>query len=714
MANQYKTDISVGAPPLVWSNVQQAFDEINQNFLILGTVLQTALDLDPLNFTNLESSIAPNNSNQFSLGSETKTWKNLYVAEWFDIPGNQLNGIWLGDAQIKGTGNTVDLPANSTVNGQLIINPANTTFKTVAVPTQTSIVADSFTDTLTIVPTTGISLTTDAGTDTLTIGNTGVRSLQGSTYVGVSSPTGDNITLTNLGVTNLQAGPGISLSQTTGTVEVTNSGIRNITSGGGGISVSIDSSTRTATIGNTTPTTRSFATILVNGVTELVANSATDVLRVVPGYGITVAGATGFGTSGLEDQLTISFDNNVDIIGSVYANGTDLLVDAVGRQFYGDLNGSVFSDASTMLVDGTNGRIVGNVETPRLRTSDANITLGNGAGTTNQTSGAIAIGTQAGETNQSFAISIGAGAGQSNQGFMATAIGGVAGQVSQGTYAVAIGANAGLTSQGSIAVGIGQNAGEINQGSAGVAIGYYAGKDTQESGAVAIGYTTAQITQRQAAVAIGWSAGQTNQGAYSIALGYRAGFTNQHASSIILNGSGVALNSTGAGFYVNPIRSNANGTPLMYDASTSELFYSNVLEFIGSKISTIDSSSILFDSPVNFQTAVIVDSDLTVKDDLHIMGTWYGDVQDVSSTDSVVDISPTGAINSNIIYSNPLSAQDIIIPNAAAEPGKRYVISNGNGASTITLKDASANTITTIGPDSAKEVISNGFAWQVL
>ena len=130
--------------------------------------------------------------------------------------------------------------------------------------------------------------------------------------------------------------------------------------------------------------------------------------------------------------------------------------------------------------------------------------------------------------------------------------------------------------------------------------GYYAGKTSQETGAVAIG----------------WSAGQTNQGANSIAIGYRAGFTNQNASSIVLNASGVALEAAAAGFFVNPIRSSGNGRPLMYDTATSELFSSSVLEFIGSTLSTSDSSAIQFDSPVTFQTSITVDGNITLKDNL--------------------------------------------------------------------------------------------------
>ena len=575
----YNTNISIGAPPVLWSNMQQAFDEINQNFLELGIVVGSALDFEPLSFTNLESSVSPNNSNEFSLGSASKTWKSLYVAEWFDIPGNQFNGVWLGDAQIKGSGTSVDLPANSTVNGELIINPANTSFKTVAVPTQSDIVADSFTDTLNITSTTGISLTTNAGTDTLTIGNSGVRSIQGSTYIGVSAATGDNITLTNQGVTNLTAGPGISLNGSTGGVQITNSGIRGITSGGGGITVFIDGN-NVASITNTAPVTRSFSIIRVPGQADLEADITSDILQIHPGYGINLTTSEPIGES---ERLTIAFDNNVDIVGSVFAANSDIIVDVVGRKFYGDLNGSVFSDNSSLLVNAVDGSIHGNVLATTLRTEETKISLGDSAGETAQGAAAIAIGQDAGTDTQ-------------------------------GANAVAIGNTAGNIDQGAAAIAIGQGAGTDTQGSNAIALGYIAGTDNQGTGAIALGYTAAQITQGDSAVSIGWSAGQTNQGDYAIAIGYRAGFTNQHAASIVLNASGVALNSTGAGFYVNPVRSNANGTPLMYDTATSELFYSSVLEFVGSRISTSDSSGIVVDVTTTFNTQVNVEGTLTVGD----------------------------------------------------------------------------------------------------
>jgi hypothetical protein len=594
----YVTNIGIGAPPLLWSSVQQAFDEINQNFLELGVALSNSLDLDPLDFTNLNSSIAPNNSNEFGLGTDVKTWKNLYLTEWFNIPGSELNGLWLGSAHVKGIGSVVELPANSTVGGELIINPDNTSFKTFAVSGQSNVVADTFTDTLNLASTTGITITTNASTDTITFANSGVRSVTGTTHLGVSSATGE-VTLTNLGVTDLTAGPGISIDNSIGSVEITNTGIRGITSGGGGITVFIDGN-NIASISNTAPVTRSFATIRVPDSDDLNADITSDILKIVPGYGVNITTSEVPGSSTSEsEQLNISFNNNVDIIGSVFADNSSIMVDAIGQKFYGDLNGSVFGDDSSILIDGTGGRIVGPVYTSTLRTSESKIALGVGTGQTSQGNDAVAIGYYAGQTSQ---------------GGSSVSVGPAAGQTSQGNFSVAIGSVAGGTNQGSIAVAIGQNAGETNQGSSGVAIGYYAGKDSQDTGAVAIGYVAAQVTQGTAGVAIGWGAGQSNQGDYAIAIGYRAGFVNQHAASTVLNASGSLLNTTGAGFYVNPIRSTANGTPLMYDTATSEIFYSSVLEFIGSKISTSDSSGIVIDVPATFNTQVNVEGTLTVGD----------------------------------------------------------------------------------------------------
>ena len=77
-----------------------------------------------------------------------------------------------------------------------------------------------------VIPTagTGISITSLVSSGTaasFTVNNTGVTSLQGSTYIGVSTSSG-GVTLTNLGVQTLTAGTDTAVSSTTGTVTVWN------------------------------------------------------------------------------------------------------------------------------------------------------------------------------------------------------------------------------------------------------------------------------------------------------------------------------------------------------------------------------------------------------------------------------------------------------------------------------------------------------------
>ena len=75
-------------------------------------------------------------------------------------------------------------------------------------------------------------------------------------------------------------------------------------------------------------------------------------------------------------------------------------------------------------------------------------------------------------------------------------------------------------------------------------------------------------------VRIGTQAGQTNQGTNAIAIGNLAGVTNQIGGSICLNASGVALNPGVTGFFVDPVRSDANATPFcVYNTTTKEITY---------------------------------------------------------------------------------------------------------------------------------------------
>jgi hypothetical protein len=51
----------------------------------------------------------------------------------------------------------------------------------------------------------------------------------------------------------------------------------------------------------------------------------------------------------------------------------------------------------------------------------------------------------------------------------------------------------------------------------------------------------------------------------------------------------------------------------MYNATTKEITYSTVLEFIGSKISTSDSSGIVVDVQTTFNTDVVVENDIQLS-----------------------------------------------------------------------------------------------------
>jgi hypothetical protein len=71
------------------------------------------------------------------------------------------------------------------------------------------------------------------------------------------------------------------------------------------------------------------------------------------------------GTKSISATVNLSaFDGPIvadALKGSVFADDSGILVDAIDKKFYGDLNGSVFADDSSMLVDGVNGLIVGDI-----------------------------------------------------------------------------------------------------------------------------------------------------------------------------------------------------------------------------------------------------------------------------------------------------------------------------------------------------------------
>ena len=535
------TNITVGVPPLLWSDVHEAFTKINENFDSIAASLGVA-GIIPINFETLDTSLKPTANNLYDLGDTTHQWRSVFTAE--HTTTDPLNGLWAGSAQVKGVGYTINLPDNSTVGGDpltgigtsLIIDPDKTFFKEIQVNNDLSVVATTFGDTVNFLSSSGVGLAVSSGADSITFSNTGILSVAAGS--GITATTVSGVaTITNDGVRSLQStvalpagrttGAGINITGSTGdNLRITNAGVISISSGVG-ITVSADAATGDVTITNSAPAVNTFSQIQVDGDTanRLQADAVSDILNINGGEGITLTKTV----------------------------GTDTLTIAVNPVF--DLKGSVFGDDSSILVDAVGNYIYGNVSATTLRTEETKIALGASAGS-----------------------------------------------ISQGNNATAVGWLAGYNTQGTAAVAVGREAGEINQG--------------------------------QYAVAVGPGAGYTGQGANAIAIGYNAGQTSQPANTIILNASGSTVNGVAlqtSSFYVDPIRTTANGTPLMYNSTTKEITYSTVLEFIGSTISTSDSSGLTVDVQTTFNTDVRIENDLTVLQSITLQGSRVINISELKS-----------------------------------------------------------------------------------
>ncbi len=229
----------------------------------------TNTSLSNLGSTAINASLLPATDSIIDLGSNTKKWRDLYLS------GSTL---YLGTAQITAAGSAINLPAGSTVGGSNIGAAVNN-FSTIAVAGQSSVVADSTTDTLTLVSGSGIAITTNASTDTITITNSSPNVSQNvfSTIAvaGQSNVVADSATDT----LTLVAGSNITITTNAGTDTIT------INSAGGA-------------------TSNSFATIAVAGQSNVVADSATDTLTLVAGSGMSITTDAGTDTVTIASTVT--------------------------------------------------------------------------------------------------------------------------------------------------------------------------------------------------------------------------------------------------------------------------------------------------------------------------------------------------------------------------------------------------------------------------
>jgi len=300
---------------------------------------------------NLNASLIPTANETFDLGSSTFRWRDLYLSG---------SSIQLGSATITASGSSIVLPVGTTVGGTAI-----NSFATVAVSGQTSVVADSAGDTLTLVAGPGIELTTNAGTDTVTITNTGGG---GGGASGVSSGTATRLAYySSTGSVVQDTGANLTWSGTTLAVTGT------ITASGAVSYVrayfdtlaeltAVSAATWHGMVAHVHETGRMyfahagawaplanfsdlnyFSTIAVAGQSNVVADSATDTLTLVGAGGITIttnAGTdtitiTGSGGGGTLDSLSDVVITGTPTNGQVlkYDSGTNTWVngtDATG------------------------------------------------------------------------------------------------------------------------------------------------------------------------------------------------------------------------------------------------------------------------------------------------------------------------------------------------------------------------------------------------
>lgn len=358
--------VEPGRPPLLWSEIQQAFNLINQNFTELDARTDDGSS-GGVNFSALFTDVTPAVTGEFNLGQSNKTWKSLFLAQTNNAEGNDVNGLWIGSGQISGIDGKVNLPAASTLDYELIINPDNTFFKTFSVNGEDNVIAASFADTIEFAGN-GINISTDSANKIINFLNAGVLSVAGTAgQIGVNVSTGD-IVLTNLGVlqvdndnyspaspvadpslsfNNRAPGAGIVVSNSTGNITLTNTGVLSIVSGSAGILVQYEPTTGAAIVSNTAPNVaqNTFRSISKFGQgIAITATSTGDVLNLEEGYGLIL------NFDPVNKRITFDLDQKIDITGSVFADNSTLLVDAVN----GSIPYSVLSESPTALSEFSN------------------------------------------------------------------------------------------------------------------------------------------------------------------------------------------------------------------------------------------------------------------------------------------------------------------------------------------------------------------------
>ena len=208
-----------------FSGIGSSLTALNATQLTSGTVpdarfpatlpAASGVNLTSLNAANLGSGTVPDARFPATLPAASGT--NLTSLNASNLSSGTVPVLRLGTAGTRDA--TTFLRGDNTWATVASGGGASDSFATIAVAGQSSVVADSSTDTLTLVAGTGITITTDASTDTITITNSGSAANSFSTVAvtGQSNVVADSSTDT----LTIAAGTGISITTDAGTDTVT-------------------------------------------------------------------------------------------------------------------------------------------------------------------------------------------------------------------------------------------------------------------------------------------------------------------------------------------------------------------------------------------------------------------------------------------------------------------------------------------------------------
>ena len=174
----------------------------------------SGINLTALNATNLGSGTVPDA--RFPATLPAASGINLTALNATNLGSGTVPVLRLGDS---GTRDATTYLRGDNTWATVAGGGASDSFATISVAGQSNVVADSATDTLTLVAGTGITITTDAGADSITITNSG--SVQ-NTFTTVAVTGQSNVEADSATDTlTLAAGTGISITTNAGTDTVT-------------------------------------------------------------------------------------------------------------------------------------------------------------------------------------------------------------------------------------------------------------------------------------------------------------------------------------------------------------------------------------------------------------------------------------------------------------------------------------------------------------